>query len=87
MDKNFDLSNFVVDSVPTPTASNHTANKGYVETWIKKDGVGNINGEGKKIINVIGPASSDSDGAVANKGYVDASITTSQTFVITDAAS
>ena len=87
VDKNFDLNNFVVANVPTPTASNHLANKGYVETWIKKDGVGNINAEGKKIINVVGPSSSDSDGAVANKGYVDTSITTSQTFVITDAAS
>ena len=87
VDKNFNLNNFVVDNVPTPTASNHIANKGYVETWIKKDGVGKINAGGKKIINVVGPASSDSDGAVANKGYVDTSITTSQTFVITDAAS
>ena len=83
----FGLNNFVVTNVPTPTASNHLANKGYVETWIKKDGVGNINAEGKKIINVVGPSSSDSDGAVANKGYVDTSITTSQTFVITDVAS
>ena len=87
MDKNFDLNNFVVDNVPTPTASNHIANKGYVESWIKKDGAGNINEEGKQIINVVGPASSDSARAVANKGYVDTSITTSQTFVITDAAS
>ena len=87
VDKNFDLNNFVVDNVPTPTASNHIANKGYLETWIKKDGVGNINAEGKKIINVVVPASSDSDGAVANKGYVEKSITASQTFVITDAAS
>ena len=87
VDKNFDLNNFVVNNVPTPTASNHLANKGYVETWIKKDGVRNINAEGKKIINVVGPSSSDSDRAVANKGYVDTSITTSQTFVITDAAS
>ena len=30
VDKNFDLNNFVVDNVPTPTASNYTANKGYV---------------------------------------------------------
>ena len=87
VDKNFDLNNFVVTNVPTPTASNQIANKGYVETWIKKDGVGNINAEGKKIINVVGPSSSDSDGAVANKGYVDTSITTSQTFVINDVAS
>ena len=87
VDKNFDLNNFVVTNVPTPTASNHLANKGYVETWIKKDGVGNINAEGKKIINVVGPSSSATDGAVANKGYVDTSITTSQTFVITEAAS
>ena len=87
MDKNFDLNNFVVTNVPTPTAPNQIANKGYVETWIKKDGVGNINAEGKQIINVVGPSSSDSDGAVANKGYVDTSITTSQTFVIADAAS
>ena len=87
VDKNFDLNNFVVTNVPTPTASNQIANKGYVETWIKKDGVGNINAEGKKIINVVGPSSSDSGGAVANKGYVDTSITTSQTFVINDVAS
>ena len=87
VDKNFDLNNFVVTTVPTPTASNHIANKGYVETWIKKDGVGNINAEGKKIINVVGPSSSDSNGAVANKGQVDTSITTSQTFVINDVAS
>ena len=59
VDKKFDLNNFVVTNVPTPTASNHIANKGYVETWIKKDGVGNINAEGKKIINVVGPSSSD----------------------------
>ena len=38
VDKIFDLNNFVVDNLPTPTASNHIANKGYVETWIKKDG-------------------------------------------------
>ena len=87
VDKNFDLNNFVVDNVPTPTASNHIANKGYVETWIKKDGVGKINAEGEKIINVVGPASSDSDGAVATKGYADTSITTSQNFVINDTAS
>ena len=87
VDKNFDLNNFVVKNVPIPTASNQIANKGYVETWIKKDGVGNINAEGKKIINVVGPSSSDSGGAVANKGYVDTSITTSQTFVINDVAS
>ena len=87
VDKNFDLNNFVVTNVPTPTAPNQIANKGYIETWIKKDGVGNINSEGKKIINVVGPSSSDSDGVVANKGYVDTSISTSQTFVITDAAS
>ena len=36
VDKNFDLNNFVVDNVPTPAASNHIANKGYVESWIKK---------------------------------------------------
>ena len=87
VDKIFDLNNFVVTNVPTPTASNQIANKGYVETWNKKDGVGNINAEGKKIINVVGPSSSDSDGAVANKGYVDTSITTSQAFVINDVAS
>ena len=57
------------------------------ETWIKNDGVRNINVEGKRIINIVGPSSSDSDGAVANKWYVDTSITTSQNFVITDAAS
>ena len=87
VDKNFDLNHFVVDNVPTPAASSHIANKGYVERWIKMDGVGNINAEGKKIINVVRPASSNSDGAVANKGYVDTSITTYQTFAITDAAS
>ena len=48
VDKNFDLNNFVVDNVPTPTASNHIASKGYVDTWITKDGVGNIKAEGKK---------------------------------------
>ena len=48
VDKSFDLNNFVVTNVPTATASNQIANKGYVETWIKKDGVGNINAEGKK---------------------------------------
>ena len=48
MDKNFDLNNFVVDNVPTPTVSNHIANKGYVETWIRKGGIGNINAESKK---------------------------------------
>ena len=40
----------------------------------------------KKLINVAGPASSDSDGVVANKGYVDTLITNSQTFVINDVA-
>ena len=30
-DRNFDSNNFVVDNVPTPVASNHIANKGYVE--------------------------------------------------------
>ena len=87
VDTNFNLNNFFVTNVPTPTAPNQIANKGYVETWIKKDGVGNINAEGKKVINVVIPSSSDSDGAVANKGYVDTSITTFQTFVITEAAS
>ena len=48
VDKNFDLNHFVVDNVPTPAASSHIANKGYVERWIKMDGVGNINAEGKK---------------------------------------
>ena len=48
VDKNFDLNNFVVDNLPTPSASNHIANKGYVETWIKEDWVGNINAEGKQ---------------------------------------
>ena len=87
MDKNLDLNNFVVDTAPTQTASSYIVNKGYIETWIKKDGVENINAEGKKTKNVVGPASSDSDGAVANKGYVDTSITTSQNFVINDTAS
>ena len=87
VDKNFDLNHFVVDNVPTPTASSHIANEGYVERLIKMDGVGNINAEGKKIINVIRPTSSDSDGAVANKGYVDTSVKTYQSFAITDAAS
>ena len=41
VDKKFPLNNFIVTNVPTPTASNQIANKGYVETWIKKDGVGN----------------------------------------------
>ena len=38
VDKNFDLNNFVVTNVPTPTAPNQIANKGYVATWIKKMG-------------------------------------------------
>ena len=36
-DKNFDLNNFVVNNVPKPTVTGHIANKGYVESWIKKD--------------------------------------------------
>ena len=31
VDRNFDINNFVVDNVPTPAASNHIANEGYVE--------------------------------------------------------
>ena len=61
VDKNFDLNNFVVDNVPTPTASNHIANKGYVESWIKKDGSGNIDAENKKIINLALTPSADRD--------------------------
>ena len=61
VDKNFDLNNFVVDNVPTPTTSNHIANKGYVESWIKKDGSGNINAEHKKIINLALTPSADRD--------------------------
>ena len=41
----------------------------------------------KKIMNVTGPTSGDSATVVANKGYVDASITNSQIFVINDTAS
>ena len=48
VDKNFELNNFVVSNVPTPTVANHIAKKGYVETWIKKDGPGNIDAESKK---------------------------------------
>ena len=43
VDRNFDLNNSVVDNVPTPTTSNHIANKGYVESWIKKDASGSRN--------------------------------------------
>ena len=49
VDKNFNFNNFVVDNVPTPTTSNHIANKGYVESWIKKDGSGNVDAESKKL--------------------------------------
>ena len=61
VDRNFDLNNFVVDNVPTPAASNHIANKGYVESWIKKDGSGNIDAENKKIINLALTPSTDRD--------------------------
>ena len=61
VDKNFDLNNFVVTNVPTPTASNHIANKGYVESWIKKDGSGNIDAEKKKITNLAMTPSADRD--------------------------
>ena len=87
VDKKFDLNNFVVKNAPTSTVSNHTANKGYVETWIKKDGSGNIDPESKKNINVTIPTSSDLCGVVANNGYVDTSITSSQTFAVNDTAS
>ena len=68
MDKNFDLNNFVVDNVPTPAASNHIANKGYVESWIKKDGSGNIDAENKKIINLALTPSADRD--VVSYGFL-----------------
>ena len=61
VDKNFDLNNFVVTNVPTPAASNHIANKGYVESWIKKDGSGNIDAENKKIINLALTPSANRD--------------------------
>ena len=61
MDRNFDLNNFVVDNVPTPAVSNHIANKGNVESWIKKDGSGNIDAENKKIINLALTPSADHD--------------------------
>ena len=61
VDRHFDLNNFVVDNVPTPTASNHIANKGYVEIWIIKDGSGNIDVENKKIINLALTPSADRD--------------------------
>ena len=67
--------------------SNHIASIGHVETWIKKDGSGNIDAEIKKIINLTGPTSGDLGTVVANKEYVDTSITNSQTFVINDTAS
>ena len=87
VDKNFNLNNFVVDNVPTPTTSNHIANKGYVESWIKKDASGNIDAESKKIINLTGPVLGDPATVVANKGYVDVSVLNSQNFVINDTAS
>ena len=61
VDGNFDLNNFEVDNVPTPAASNHIANKGYVESWIKKDGSGNLDAGKKKIINVALTPSADRD--------------------------
>ena len=61
VDRNFDLNNFVVDNVPTPAASNHIANKGYVKSWIKKDGSGNIDAENEKIINLALTPSADRD--------------------------
>ena len=87
VDKSFDLNNFEVDNVPTPTTSNHIANKGYVESWIKKDASGNIDAESKKIINLTGPVSSDPATVVANKGYVDVFVLNSQNFAINDTAS
>ena len=68
MDKNFDLNNFVVTNVPTPAASNHIANKGYAESWIKKDGSGNIDAENKKIINLALTPSTDRD--VVSYGFL-----------------
>ena len=59
VDKNFDLNNVVVDNLPTPAASNYIANKGYVESWIKKYGSGNIDAENKKIINLALTPSAD----------------------------
>ena len=56
-----DLNDFVVDNVPTAAASNHIANKGYVESWIKKDGSGDIDAENKKIINLALTLSADRD--------------------------
>ena len=50
VDKSLYSNNFDADNVLAPTASNYIANKGYVEALIKKDGVGNISVEGKKII-------------------------------------
>ena len=47
--------------MPTPTTSNHIANKGYVESWIKKDGSGNIDAENKKIMNLALTPSADHD--------------------------
>ena len=73
--------------MPTPTTSNHIANKGYVESWIKKDGSGNIDVESKKIINLTGPVTGDPATVVANKGYVDVSVLNSKNFVINDTAS
>ena len=87
VDKNFDLNNFLVDDVPTPTTSNHIANKGYVESWIKKDASENIDAESKKIINLTGPVSGHLAIVVANKGYADVSVLNSQNFVINDTAS
>ena len=61
VDKSFDLNNFVVANVPTPAALNHIANKGYVESWIKKDESGNRDSDNKKIINLALTPSTDRD--------------------------
>ena len=61
VDKNFDLNNFVVDNVPIPAASTHIANKGYVESWIKKDVSGNIDAENKNMMYLALTPSTDRD--------------------------
>ena len=68
VDRNFDLNNFVVHNVPTPAASNHIANKGYVVSLIKKDCSGNIDAENKQIVNLALTPSADRD--VVNFGYL-----------------
>ena len=86
VNENFNLKNFVVRNVPKATVSSHIENNSYVETWIKKDGSGNIDAERKKIVNLAGQTNCDLDTVAANKGCVDTSITKSQTFVINDVA-